>query len=1459
MKNLYDDLCFAFRKPTMSFREFLQNSAENILNFQQCKIKNSGLSKALFFLFLFVTSYTLPALAQQNSNEAQWSADGYSLKKVVSNTSIQTGVNFSYTIIFSAPAGTTSIHIEDEVPAALEIVSIPTAVTVNGITPTINVSGQTVTYVLAGLPAGSSSSGSFTIVVKFPEGVTCDGTIVRNRVGILVDDKMQYTPSVVTTAIAEDPWVIRKVILQNGKVTINPMDGNCGYIIAPGDTATYRLYVSKGNGYNGTVNGQHNMSNAVVTDQLPPGAVFVSSSCGITPPLTNNTFTWQPNNGNLDAANTYPNYFCDIKVYYPSGAYPVGTIINNEATLNGEMCNQQVEHTSNQTCIEVATPVIKGQFNKYLYMTNRVPGCDGYYYIPMQNTGNVPLSHFIINDVIPSGITVTGIAAGGGSSTTTLSLTANNGQDIINQNITTNFYNTTSLNFTVNDIQLEMTGTLPAGNGVYLYIYFTVDANPPGTDVENCATFDGLNNNLTLPPACMTFKVGDYEPLPCVYKEICSPKASYDPGDIIRFRLRIQNVGSATMSGANMEDILPGYFTYLGNETYYTASTYSIGCSGSTSIPAGATAWSGVTTNHSNNNLSWNLPDIESDCQLFYTANCSYGGTLQLPYHYVEFDVLIDSLAPAGISTNSFEALGGNIVNPVTSNQVSILITPKYGQQAYKEISGDNGNSYGASANISAGNIARYRLNYRNLSNVPLTSVEFVDLLPRNDGNNDWLVLDRNAQRGSQLDVSYVNTATHITTLQPAGTAPAPSISFAQGQNIDLPDYNIILGNSANWGSQPASNVKMNYGNFMLPIGVVLQEGFNVQVPASATPGQNACNDFAAVATASFILDGNLQTVALTPIAAPPVCLTVTEAASSECCESTKVELVQESDFGDCCLQISTKCEVDSVVLITNGGALAHVDWNCGAIPQDYIGKTNYTFDANLCNVTMKVCLDPTESGAVTLSYSIHYSNGEVCRDRVTMECKPAEKECCDKVEALVLSDPAIGDCCVKLTAECEVKEIELSIINGTFSYVESNCGELPTNYIGESSYTFSGNNCELDMYVCVNPDSTGMVAINYVIHFSNGEVCEKRVVMDCVAPPSTSDCCPILDFNLKRVGGLRFGNFEGMFNIINPDSQNPICAVEINATPTVNFNPIQLIVDGTQSNQSWNGSSIPLSGTLNPPAENTLSFTMQASNYKGVVEVCVIKCDGTRCCYEVTWNGKIIIDVVVIDFKQIDLGKRLFAVSVEPEIVNPVEEQVKYVSLGYNTDEPVGNLFAASIKGGECVNEKSAVNPSPVWMGDQNVFIELACPINLSRDKKLPTFNLVYEGDMPEHLGYSMFDPKGNEILVGDIKLNVPDTVISTSAGPLQEKSSMLELLNLYPNPTAGSFTINYATAERSSVEIRLVNQLGQVLKIERQEPGFAGVHSLEMNTAGIAAGMYHVQLISDGKVRTRKIVIDR
>jgi len=1779
----------------------------------------SGKKRLQPLFFVLLTAVLIPwAGYGQPTNEAEWNGQGgYSLKKIVSNTSIQSGVNFSYTIMFSAPAGATSINIQDEIPPSLEVVSVTAAAAVNGVVPTTTVSGtplvnEVVSYSLSGLPSGSSSSGSFTIVVKFPEGVTCDGVAARNRAGIRIGDRWHYTPYVSTTAIATDPWRVTKSIVSGA--IVNPNGGSCGYLMGEGDTVTYRLSVLKQSPYYGNVTGQQNMNNAVVTDVLPPGAVFISSSCGVTPPLSGNTFTWQPNGGNLDATTPWAYYWCDITVHYPAGTFPNGTFINNEATLEGDMCNTQVSHTSNETCIEVANivPNPNAFFQKYIYMTNRVPGCDGYYRIAFKNNGNVPLAAFDIDDAIPSGITVNSVRVFGGSATTTMSLTANSGVDPINSSITTNFYDSGPLSITVNDLQWQMTGSLPVGDWINLYVYFTVDANPPGTVVENCASFDGLANNLNLNDACVTFTVGEGEPKPCVLKEVCSPDDSYEPGDILRFRLRVQNIGSADITGATIQDMLHSNFSYVGNETYYVANNFNPSCSGGGALPSGATAWSGVTSNHSGNNLSWSLPDIASDCQLFYVGFCGYYGTWTLPYHFIEFDVMVDSLAMPGVTPNNYEISGGNLVSAVTSNTANVLVVASFGQEVEKQVSSDNGNNFASSATVGAGGTARFRLNYKNTSNVPVTSVSLVDLLAMNDGTDDWLVLDRNTSRGSQFGVTYVNSGTHSTSLSPSGTAPSASLSYAAGQNICLPDFGLNAGcTTSSWaGGSSGQNIRMDYGTFALAPGLNLREDFDVTVPANATLQETSCNDFAAVSTASFLLNGTAQSVALTPIAAPPVCLTADSLQASSCCDSLRLEHIYEDAAGQsvCCVRLTAGCEVDSVVVNITNGTFSSVNWNCGNLPGDYVGESSYTFDAAQCAVDMTTCVEPDSTGSVSVSYTVYYTNGEVCEEkmqmdchvseptccenvmvdiyqdpdlgeccaqfvsecetdsvvvsihngtfsaatlngtslssgfagqssftfdtnsttadlvtcvtpdstgvvyisyvsyfangekcekRVEMDCKAPEPTCCENVMVDIYQDPDLGECCAQFVSECETDSVVVSIHNGTFSAATLNGTSLSSGFAGQSSFTFDTNSTTADLVTCVTPDSTGVVYISYVSYFANGEKCEKRVEMDCKAPeptccenvmvdiyqdpdlgeccaqfvsecetdsvvvsihngtfsaatlngtslssgfagqssftfdtnsttadlvtcvtpdstgvvyisyvsyfangekcekriemdckapeptccenvmvdiyqdpdlgeccaqfvsecetdsvvvsihngtfsaatlngtslssgfagqssftfdtnsttadlvtcvtpdstgvvyisyvsyfangekcekrvemdckapePPASDCCPVVDFKLQRSWPF-FNKYTGTFEILNPDPSNPICSVEISSSPAGNFTTGSLIIDGTASGQSWTSTSIPASGSLSPQAENEMLFSLSAFNYKGKITICITKCDGTVCCYEFNWNGN---PIVVSPWEPAQLGveSKLVAVSVNPEMTEPLEERIKYVSFGFANEEDLdsGAEFFAIGGAGDC--DDTGPDPTPgiidpldpdddgdgiptlySYMSRHSAFFELTCPYRPGSGNA-PRFNLVLKGGLPK-LGMALISEAGNVIFDGEIDLANPDSVISSVITPGEVSGKMFEFINLYPNPSNGSFRVTYATGDQQDVEIRLVNPMGQTIRVLRTEENWPGVHNMEIDARDLAGGMYRVVLYSEGEVRSKSVVIGR
>ncbi len=1406
----------------------------------------------IILLFSIFATISNPGFAQ--TNEAEWNGFGYSLKKVVSNTSIPSGVNFSYTILFTAPAGATSVSIQDMIPASLEVVPpFPVPAAVCGTTPSLTVTGpigsQTVNYNLTGLPTTCAASGSFTIVVKFKEGTTCNGEAARNRAEILVNDKWQPTPYVSTTAIANDPWKVSKSILSGAFV--NPSGGSCGYMMSPDDTVKYRVYVMKNSPYWGNVSGQMNMTNATVTDILPAGAVMISNTCGAT--QVGSTITWDVNSPSqlLDAANPYAYAYCDFEIYYPAASFPVGATINNEVTLSGTICNQQVSHTSNQTCIEVLnfTPNQSANFQKYISLTNRVPGCSGVYTIVFCNNGNVALSAFDINDAIPAGVSVDQIAVYN-SAGSPLSLNLNGS---LHSTIASTSYNTGPLAMGVNNIQLQMTGSLPVSSCIYMYVYFTIEPNPTGTVITNCANFDGLANSLTLQPTCVDFTVEAGAPKPCLIKDICSPATSYEPGDILRFRLRVQNIGSADLTGAAIQDVLHSNFSYLGNESYYVATTYNPACSSGGSLPSGTTAWPGVSPSHSGNNLSWSLPDIGSDCQLFYTAYCGAYGTSSLPYHFIEFDVAVDSLAMPGVTPNSYDISGGNLTSTVTSNTVNVLVVASFGQEVTKQVSIDGGTTFNSTGTVNQGASARFRLNYKNLSNVPVTEVQMVDLLGRNDGTNDWLVLNRSVPRGSQFDLSY--NLNHSTSTVPTGIPPTLTLDYSSILNACLPAYGINLGCNANtWTASPANNIRMDYGSYNLAPGTMLKEDFDIGIPASAMVNQTVCNDFAALVTANFLLNGTPQTVTLTPIAAPPICLTV-DTVQVSCCDSISVRQMVDADgTALCCVEFSATCELDSVKVTVTNGTLVSNSWTCGTtMPAAAIGQSTYTFASNNCVVDMTNCIQADQTGAVTVLYNAYFTNGERCEKEIQMDCNGGGGECCENIKLeSVQSDDG---CCVRLVTACEVESVEVTVGNGLISSANWNCGSLSPGYVGQSNYTFNANACVVDMTTCVSAFQTGIVTLNYTITFVNGEKCEKSIELDCVH--QDDPCCALVDFKLKHKWPY-WNNLIGVFDITNLDPSSPICYVEISPSPSASMSSGNLFIDGSPSTQVWNPTRIPSSGTLSPAAYNDIKFTLQASGYNGVINVCVVKCDSTRCCFEFKWNSKPWGHTGVPIEEYNPVGE-LVGVSISPGLSEGIDTPVKYVSFGLSSEKEVLEsdlqLWAVSTVPHEGeASPDGLASTTASYMGKYSAFFELHQA--RSAADGIGIFNLVFAGGLPD-LGCTLFDMDGNIISSGVIDITGGTNVSTSVIIPDGSQLDMFEFVKIHPNPSEGSFTLTYTSGKTRDVKIQIMDSHGRVVYNKEQYKAPPGVHLIDLDASFFAAGIYRVILSSEGVVLNKSAVL--
>lgn len=88
------------------------------------------------------------------------------------------------------------------------------------------------------------------------------------------------------------------------------------------------------------------------------------------------------------------------------------------------------------------------------------------------------------------------------------------------------------------------------------------------------------------------------------------------------------------------------------------------------------------------------------------------------------------------------------------------------------------------------------------------------------------------------------------------------------------------------------------------------------------------------------------------------------------------------------------------------------------------------------------------------------------------------------------------------------------------------------------------------------------------------------------------------------------------------------------------------------------------------------------------------------------------------------------------------------------------------------------------------------------------------------------------------------------------------VELSPSYPNPFNPSTTIEYSLSQAENVRIEVINTLGQVVTVLRDERQPAGSYSLQWdgrNDAGqaVATGAYFYRLTTDSETRTRKMML--
>ena len=944
--------------------------------------------------------------------DAEWLGPNgeYSIKQIVTNSQIESGVDYSYLVLFRFPSSASTLNIRDVLPPNLILSSVDAPNLVSGgqtltpivtITPRTATTGETIDYILQGnLSPFANNVYSFTINARFPEGVTCNGEQALNQVQIDANGTWGVTPSLTTTAIAVNPWVITKnvVISSIDQASVNLNSNTCDYQMAPGSTVTYEICIHKGDLFLDHNVGQMNMQNIVISDDIGD-AVFISSS----PPQANVSYdqatrTVTCDVASMDAAIPNDSYCFEFRVTYPSNPFSTNSSVQNMATLTGDQCGDTINLTSNETCIEIKNPFPNGEFIKYLYMTNKTPGCSAKYTFRVDNTdGAAAYTPFTLTDVVPAGLTVEKVKIFYVSNYNVTSVEIN-GSLITpdpSSTPTTKIYIPTSTPTPGNGTPVVVdVDQLPMGKKILVEVFFTIDSNVRAdTTINNCVYFDGHGQITLHDSACRSFKVDTLEARSCVLKKICDPQTSYQAGDIITFLLRIQNIGSKTMTGASVHDVLSPNFEYVSGSERFFGTTYpNPPCWTSAGAPA-SFAWDVLSQSYNpvSNELVFNLHDIDSHCDLFKVPRCGNEGTRSIPYYFIQYSVRVRDGAMPGVTSNQFYLDEGDTDINI-SNSVNVLINAVFSMGATKEVSTDGGLTFASSGFVNPGDQSRFRLNFTNNSSVNLRAIKLVDLLAMNDAINsgDWTVLSRQQSRGSEFAFDYIgNNSSALGALLPTPSPPLPIPSppvyqFSSGDNISLSDFGVATSNPANWHASfnaGDKNIKMDYGRFAIPFQHFLSTEFDVLIPSGLSPGLKACNDFGAIASSYFMIDYAPRLISLLPFSSNISCLSID---GTSCCDDI---VYGWTDPMGCCGKIHVPCAIDSMNISVSNGALQNVEIINGAVLLNTPGATTLSVNPINTPFDLAFCSYAYGSPLVTITFQIFFTDGTECIIEYTSEC----------------------------------------------------------------------------------------------------------------------------------------------------------------------------------------------------------------------------------------------------------------------------------------------------------------------------------------------------------------------------------------------------------------------------------------------------------------------------------------
>ncbi|WP_236005029.1 DUF11 domain-containing protein [Amycolatopsis pittospori] len=385
---------------------------------------------------------------------------------------------------------------------------------------------------------------SIDITGKVPAGTSA----LQVKIGTTGDALYPQVVWLVTDALEPDLQITKA----NDPVG-NTNDNPPGYV-TKGDDVTYTFDVANKHA-DGSTNDLDTATNVVLTDTLPDGVTFVAGSnpdCSAAGQVVS-----------CRLRNLAPGQSQKVAFKVKVGAtVPDGTKLDNtgKLTFRGEDTGRQQERTSNTVRNTVASPGY--QLTKSVDLAEAVPGDTLTYKVTLRNTGVIPVPALTVRDTLPPGTTYVSSEPSKGTAS-----------------------GTGPIDWAVNGLAVGETATLT--------VRVKVEEAAIGKELVNRATVP-IGPPPVVPPdnrcpddpaaACAKTKV----PAPAYTVTKTADKESANPGDTVRYTIKVANTGRVTAADLKVVDDLTGVLDDAAFQNDATASP------GSVSYAAPKLTWTGT-------------------------------------------------------------------------------------------------------------------------------------------------------------------------------------------------------------------------------------------------------------------------------------------------------------------------------------------------------------------------------------------------------------------------------------------------------------------------------------------------------------------------------------------------------------------------------------------------------------------------------------------------------------------------------------------------------------------------------------------------------------------------------------------------------------------------------------------------------------------------------------------------